>query len=174
MNELYWAHIVAEESKYLSHREVSLIQVLAPSLPPRAVCVNLGCGPGTSIVALLEVRRDLEVYSIDYLSTKKLDQFKRSGVSERVIEIVDSSHNVVWDNGLIDWLFIDTEHRLEEITKEIQHWLPYARGQVLFHDYNDTMGAKHWNGVQEAVNAWAGERKPLAMADSLIVFDLHE
>lgn len=167
-----WAHTIAEESKYLSHAEVDLIQKLALKLPPNAACVNLGCGPGTSVIALLEARPDLACYSIDFKPSKRLDQFVRAGIEDRVVEFVGNSHTVLWEYGKIDWLFVDTNHDLASVNAEIEHWLPYTCGQVLFHDYTDVMGARNWRDVQQAVDTWAKERKPIALVDSLIVFDM--
>ena len=166
------AHKVADDAGQLSHAEVDLIEYLATLLPPDAVCVNIGTGPGTSIIALLETRPDLVCVAVDNHVDMGRGKFDEAGVTDRVIERVGDSQTMQWNMGGIDWLCIDGDHRYAGIAADIANWTPHARGFVLFHDYNDSMGAGRWREVMRAVDEWAGEGLPFAQADSLIVFNV--
>jgi predicted O-methyltransferase YrrM len=158
----------------MSRVEVDLIIRLAQHLPADAVCVNIGTGPGTSIIALLEARPDLVCIAVDLRPGIGYDTLKKAGVADRVIERVGDSQTMAWGLGGIDWLCIDGDHYYGSVAADIANWTPHARGLVLFHDYTNAMGAALWDNVQQAVNEWAGERQPLALADSLIAFDLRQ
>lgn len=166
------AHRIAEDSKQMSHAEIDLIERLAKQLPADAVCVNIGTGPGTSIVALLETRPDLVCICVDIDRGKGHTQLREAEVKERTIELVGDSQVMQWGQGGIDWLCIDGDHRYQGLSADIANWTPHARGLVLFHDYNDTMGAARWKEVRRAVDEWSSGRKPIALADSLIAFNL--
>lgn len=167
-----YAHQVVDNAGQMSHVEIDLIARLAARLPIGATCVNIGTGPGTSIIALLEARPDLALLAIDNREDMGRDAFRAAGVDDRVIECVGDSQTMIWYFGGIDWLCIDGDHRYEGIKADIANWTPHARGLVLFHDYNDTMGAAMWRDVQRAVDEWAGGRKPIDLADSLIAFEV--
>lgn len=167
-----WAHRIAEEAKEMSHAEIDLIEYLAKQLPNDATCVNIGTGPGTSIIALLETRPDLICMAIDNHAGMGQANFERANVDDRVVEIVKDSQTMTWEFGDIDWLCIDGDHRYDGLKADIANWTPHARGLVMFHDYNESMGAARWREVKRAVDEWVGEGEPIAMADSLIVFSV--
>lgn len=167
-----WAHKVAEEAGQMSHAEIDLIESLARQLPNDAICVNIGTGPGTSVIALLETRPDLVCIAVDNHAGMGLGRFIEAGISDRVVELIGDSQTMKWAFGEIDWLCIDGDHRYAGVKADIANWTPHARGLVLFHDYNDTMHAARWREVKMAVDEWVGEGEPIAMADSLIVFSV--
>ena len=167
-----WAHRIADSAKQMSHAEIDLIEYLAKTLPVDAVCVNIGTGPGTSVLALLETRPDLVCFAVDNRAEKASDMFKTAGVYERVVELVGDSQTLKWEFGKIDWLCIDGDHYYQGVSADIANWTPHAQGLVLFHDYNDTMSAACWREVKKAVDEWSKERQPIALADSLIVFSV--
>lgn len=154
----------------MSHAEVDLIEKLARQLPPDAVCVNIGTGPGTSIVALLETRPDLVCICVDIDEGKGHSQLHEAEVKERTIELVGNSQTMHWAHDAIDWLCIDGDHQYAGLKADIDNWTPHARGIVLFHDYNETMGAARWQEVKRAVDEWRQGRDPIALVDSLIAF----
>lgn len=158
----------------MSHAEIYLIEYLAKSLPAEAVCVNIGTGPGTSILALLETRPDLTCFAVDNHAEVAAETFREAGVSDRVIELLGNSQTMDWKSGGIDWLCVDGDHYYAGLSADIKNWTPHARGLVLFHDYNDSMGAALWRDVARAVDEWAGERQPIALADSLVVFSVRD
>lgn len=167
-----FAHRVAESAKYMSHNEVDLLITLAKQLPANAMCVNLGAGVATSIIALLETRPDLVCYSVDTQSEMGFGWLREAGILDRVIELQGDSQTMTWDKGLIDWLCIDASHDVASVTADITNWMFYARGYVMFHDYGDYWGTDKGAEVREAVDVWAKGRLPIALVDSLIVFDL--
>lgn len=167
-----WARHVAESFGQMSHAEIALIEYLARQLPKDAVCVNIGTGPGTSIIALLETRKDLICFAVDDHQGIGEAQLKQASVSDRVVELWGDSHTLKWEYGAIDWLCIDGDHSYAGLSADIANWLPHVRGLVLFHDYNDTMKASRWREVKRAVDEWAGERQPVDIADSLIAFNV--
>lgn len=170
--ETTWAHRIAESAKYLSHAEVDLLVSLAHQLPEHAVCLNLGAGAGTSIIALLETRPDLVCYSVDTNPEMGFGWLREAGVLDRVIELQGDSQTMIWDKGEIDWLCIDASHDVASVTADITNWLLYACGYVMFHDYGDYWGTDMGAEVREAVDVWAKGRLPIALVDSLIVFDV--
>ena len=49
-------------------------------------------------------------------------------------------------DGSVDMVFIDSDHRYEQVKAEIERWLPKATGIICGHDYMDC-----WPGVKQAV-----------------------
>src|SRR5512135_2928369 len=99
-----WAHRVVDEAGQMSHAEIGLIEYLAKQLPNDAVCVNIGTGPGTSILALLETRPDLICIAVDNHKDMAVGKFIEAGIDERVVEMIGDSQTMKWEFGDIDWL----------------------------------------------------------------------
>lgn len=49
-------------------------------------------------------------------------------------------------DGSVDMIFIDSDHRYEQVKAEIDRWLPKCKGMICGHDYADG-----WPGVKRAV-----------------------
>jgi len=168
---------------FLFPAEVMLIQAIAQSLPPNAVAVDIGAGTGTGGLALVEIRPDLKVYTIDICRESPFGglfneqvAFHNTKTAPIPIQWLGSSQELhkFWSertNGeMIDYLFIDGDHSESSLQGDIDGWLPYVKmgGYVLFHDY----ASPFWGGVTAVVNA--NMEKPgwryVHQVDTLIVF----
>lgn len=166
------AHRIAQGIGYMTHAEVELIHQLAPRVPPNATCVNIGCGAATSIIALLEYRPDLYLYSVDIDEYNGMSQLAQAGILSHIVKVIGDSKQVEWNGGPIDYLFVDGCHEEECIRGDIAAWLPRMKvgGIMLFHDY----GSVNWDAVQRVVDEYAQafDWKMLEHADTLIAFQL--
>lgn len=166
--EIPYSYRLCDGIAYLTRNEVDLIKEMARLLPPDAVCCNIGAGAATSIIALLEERPELYVYSIDIDPDNGMSQLHESGFISRIIQIVGDSKKVEWQYGKIDYTFVDGEHSYEGILGDIRAFLPRMaeNGIMLFDDYADI----HWSSVKQIVDLYAGKWEQLGYVDNLIAF----
>ena len=159
---------LADSFDYMRPEEVDLVHRLARDLPERAVCVNIGSGSGTSIIAVMEVRLDLNMYSVDINADNALSQFHQAGILSKITQITGDSKTVAWNGDRIDYCFVDAGHLEHEIRGDIQAWIPRmaSGGIVLFHDY----GSDRWSDVKKVVDEYAGNWEFIEVADKLAAF----
>lgn len=184
------AHQVVEHVGYLTHNEVDALHTIARSLRPNALCVNIGAGAGTSTLALLEARFDIEVYSVD------IDAGALSGELSRLREsgqfLVHRHHQVLMPSasfGLrfaphaLDFVFVDGAHDGPGVRADIEVFVPRVRsgGWIAFHDYwpypanHALAGMDYWPDVRAVVNETMGDHKMVMDADRMRVFEVrHE
>lgn len=162
------AYRLADGIGYLTHDEIDLIHQVAKDLPQDAVCLNVGTGAATSIIALLEVRPELHVHCVDINVENGLSQFREANIVDNITQHIGASQTMTWAHGSIDYAFIDGGHLKAEIQGDIANWMPHMKkgGVILFHDY----GGKYWSDVKTVVDAWAKKKKPIGHADTLIAF----
>lgn len=146
---------LASSFGYLTYAEVTLIKDLVRYIPSNGVCVNIGAGSGTSIIALLEERPDLVVYSVD-LTDNGQAQFREAGMEQRIIPIIGDSKQIdfsLYSTEPISWLFVDGGHLEFEILGDIYKWIPRMKhgGIVLFHDYD----SPNWSDVKRVVDGFS-------------------
>jgi hypothetical protein len=78
-----------------------------------------------------------------------------SQLGETKVELIqDYSYNVVdkFEDNSIDFVYIDASHKLEDITRDINLYIPKLNegGIIAGHDYN-------WPGVREYIDSLAGK-----------------
>ena len=129
------------ESYYHSEQDVETLHRLAGMLPLGAVVVNIGAGLGTSALAMLEVRNDLFILSIDIKACRQEQvHLRKAGLYglHRVVRLLGKSHEIGehWP-WLVDMVFVDGGHDYESVRLDIEAWVPKVRpgGIVAFHDY---------------------------------------
>lgn len=146
---------------FISKEEGELLQKYALKLPPKAVCVNIGAGVGTSAVCVLEIRPDLTetFYTVDIRNDdnpfggllNERNAFDKYEMPYPNQIHGDSKHiGKIWDKRKIDLLVIDGDHSLGGATGDILSWKPnLKKGALVFvHDYAN----KTWKDVVSAVD----------------------
>jgi hypothetical protein len=158
---------VAQGIGYLTVREVDCLQAIARLLPSDPLCVNIGSGAGTSVLAVYEARPDARIVDIDINPLNGLDQLIVEGVTAdwRYRRLTGDSKSIAFDQ-LYDYLFIDGDHTEPGIRGDLLAWLPRARAgaYILLHDYwpypedHELAGVDYWPNVK-------------IVADELLGFD---
>lgn len=139
------AEALSKAFGYMSIREVREIEKFVRSFKNAPIVVNIGAGPGTSSLAVVETRPDSIVYTIDCSQggplgglENEIHAFKDTGLN-LPIQILGDSKTVgaVWKDD-IDFLIVDGDHSESGIRGDIAVWLPHLKekGIVSFHDYN--------------------------------------
>lgn len=132
---------LAQQVGMLSVDEVELIHKCVKALPANPVIVNIGANVGTSAIAMLEVRPDAFIFSLDKRPCPEeqvnLAQFKLE--PRRVVRVLgDSSRIGVFWPYSVDLVFVDGAHDDEGVKADIRAWRDKVKpgGFMLFHDYN--------------------------------------
>lgn len=144
---------------FLTVNEVKAIKEIAKRLPHDAVCVNIGSGAGTSVIAVLEERGDIALYDIDLNLAHGAQQLAEEGYREdaRLHRVQGDSAAVGRDfPGYVDYLFVDGDHFAPGVRADCEAWLPHLRtgAYVLFHDYHpypadhELAGVDYWPDVR--------------------------
>lgn len=180
------AHDIARGIGYLTVNEVDAIKHVARMLPQNPTCVNIGSGAGTSVIALLEERRDLDLYDVDLTLENGVAQLQETGFfgSSQLHRIEGDSKVIggLWENGEIDYLFIDGDHSQAGIQGDYAAWLPHMKrgGYVLVHDYwpypdgHALAGRLDWPDVALVTDAVMLRYTVLLDCDRLRVFEMVE
>ena len=181
--------------KYLFKAELEELKKLAKELPPNPIVVNIGSGSGTSGLAFMESRPDIELITIDVtdgdspfgcLSAER-DVFAKAGYPKtgQKHRQIHGDSKVVSFTDVADMVFIDGDHSYEGCIGDIKVWLSRLRwgGVMAIHDYekqkrfNDQFIAdaphfKAWPGVDTAVKEFAvwGKYDEFYVVDTLAVF----
>ena len=146
---------------YITVRELNCIQQIVKLLPPDPICVNIGSGAGTSVVAVLEARPDAKVVDVDIDPLNGVTQIREAGYlySGRYTRIVSDSKIVRWPHKC-QYLFIDGDHSEPGIRGDLVTWLPCVAkgGYILLHDYwayppdHELAGRIDWPNVREVAD----------------------
>jgi predicted O-methyltransferase YrrM len=157
---------------YLRESEVTAIHILAQlamdgkERPP--LFVNVGAGHGTSSLAMAEACPEAEIYSNTGFLKCERDTFKMAGI-KTPHQIHSNSH----DPGLefeheADLIFIDADHREEELRADILKWLQHIRndGIMVFHDYDHP----NYPGVKTAVDELMAEHDVFLLIETIKAF----
>jgi len=157
------ARALAAAFGYLFPEEVTLLSVLAESLPAGAVFVNIGAGSGTSSLCVTETNPAVKAYTVDISDGGPFGglENERNAFAETGLplpsQILGDSHAAgkLWIGGKVDMLFVDADHSFEGCNGDIEAWHPHvvAGGIIVFHDYERDF----WPEVKQAVDA-AAER----------------
>lgn len=167
---------------FLFPGELFLIQAIARALPENAVVVNIGAGVGTGSLGVVEMRPDVQAYTVDISEggpngglLNEVNAFRGAGLKLPVQILGDSQK--VWQKWKaigkgqgIDFLFIDGDHSATGLQRDIDGWLPFINpgGYALFHDYRSVA----WQGITEVVdkNIRGKGWEEILLVDTLIAF----
>lgn len=175
------AYDIARGIGYLTIAEVDCIKDIVRRLPPGALCVNIGSGAGTSVIALLEERRDISVTDIDLDLSHGESQLRDENLIDaaNLYRVQGDSKEIGASWSLpIDYLFVDGDHSEAGIRGDLAAWLPHVKvgGYVLIHDYapypasHALAGRLDWPAVPEVTNEVMKPYRILRDADRLRVF----
>lgn len=154
--------------QYLDFECIDGLQKMARELPPNPVAINLGVGFGTSALALMESRPDIQVISVDAhdevtpiggLASER-ETMREAGFlgDERFAQIQGLTIPVgqEWDRGDVDLVFVDASHSYEACKGDAIAWLPHLRpdGVMAFHDYWDRYGYRVIEAVDEVMEPY--------------------
>jgi predicted O-methyltransferase YrrM len=139
--------------------------------------VELGVWKGHSIIYLANQlkSRDVEIFAVDlwdktykyddqpnlkkqkkYLYEIYKENVRRAGLSKKIIDIKSISWEAAnfFEDCSVDFVFIDADHSLKSVKKDINSWLPKIRngGIISGHDYFNPCG------VKEAVDGIFGHK----------------
>lgn len=184
---------------YLFRDELVLLKSL-PGMIDRSPCVvvNIGAGAGTSGLAFLESRPDLELHTVDITDLSSpfgcLEAERQVGQAAgfklgdrwRQYHMDSKALAAQWTGGPVDIVLIDGDHTYEGCVGDIVGWMPHIRpgGLMAVHDYRkgdlqteadgfhaDGPHPVPWPGVDRAVDELlVGKYEIVAHVASLIVF----
>lgn len=140
---------------YLTGAELAALKQLARWLPDNPVVVNIGAGSGTSGLAFMESRSDLELTTIDIQKEDSpfgclyaeemalnraglLDWDRYSQYHGESINAGNSWTEWFGDNDPVDLVFIDGDHSYRGAKGDILAWLPNIKpgGVIAVHDFD--------------------------------------
>lgn len=166
---------------YITVRELIAIQDIARRLPDNPVCVNIGSGAGTSVIAVLEARLDAKVVDVDIDPLNGIAQIGEAGYlnTGRYERIVCDSKICIWPYTT-PYLFIDGDHSDPGIRGDLVTWLPRVvkGGYVLLHDYwpyppdHELAGRDYWPDVRKVADELMGGYAVVMDADRLRVYQV--
>lgn len=158
------------------------LKALVAGLPPGATAVNIGAGAGTSGLILREGDKISKSWTVDIQgpgSPFGSLEGERNAFIEAKIPWDQNRHDQVcgdskavgkaWQNGPLDFVFIDGDHSYAGCAGDIEAWLPHIKvgGVVAIHDY----AANPWPDVVAAVDALLRPVYPVvAHHDTVIAF----
>ncbi|WP_237571389.1 class I SAM-dependent methyltransferase [Mycolicibacterium lacusdiani] len=146
-------------------------RVLLDHLPAGGTCAEIGVDEGDFTEEILANCHPSELHLIDMWGTRRYSQKKFQGVTERFADQIADGSVVVhrrssleaaseFDDGVFDWVYIDTTHAYELTAAELRAYAPKVKpgGFIAGHDY--VMG--NWSkvlryGVVEAVHEFCVE-----------------
>lgn len=175
---------IALRFKQLTFGEIGLLKRIAGCMPYQGHWVNIGAGHGTSALAVLEARPDLQITTVDnrldhpsgcLLGEKNsLQSWVDMGAFVYPLQILGDSAitGQNWKGGLVDAVFIDADHSLPAVMNDWQAWKVHIKpgGIVMFHDYRCIYGP----GVEATVIEAQKECDTIECVDTLIALRTKE
>lgn len=165
------AEALALSRNFLTVADVELLKRCARTLPRSYTVqvIDLGCGSGTTALAILEAHPRADVVSYD-ISQDNLnwteELLKRCGYIDRWqgyrVDAVSAAQG--WIGSKVDAVMLDASHLYQETLAELKAWVPLVRrrGWVWCHDYQGDGGmAEGENGVRRAVDEYVSENQRL-------------
>lgn len=160
---------------YLREIEVSALQELVrlavdnKSTPP--LFVNVGAGHGTSSLAMAEACPEAMIYSVDnnlWFMECERKSFNEAG-RKQPHQIHANSHDPDLEFEYeADFIFIDADHREEEVRADILKWFQYIcnDGIMAFHDYDHP----NYPGVKIAVDELMADQEEILFIETIKAF----
>lgn len=123
---------------------------VAEQMPDNCVCVEVGVANGDSALYLaerfFELQKQFKLYMVDNMDYGGYDQMKtiyqniiKSGLGEyiEVIPYDSVSASEKFNDGSIDFVFLDSSHEYQETKDSIRSWYPKLKddGILSGHDY---------------------------------------
>ena len=136
-----YLHLATDEFSYI-HEHLSTLYFLARG---NKKVLEVGCGDSTFVFSQAISKTNI-VESVD-ISQDRIDKFKESCPNNVEFFCQDS---LEFDSPLFyDIIFIDGLHTYEQVTKEIEHFIPMLNfnGYIIFHDTNNPAHP----GVRDAI-----------------------
>ncbi|MHA1342374.1 MAG: class I SAM-dependent methyltransferase [Promethearchaeota archaeon] len=148
-------------------------KVLASVLPDKSTIVEIGCWKGRSTacmgVEIINSEKNIDFYAVDawqYIPTTEqpvenqdmfddvyiefLQNIEPIEGNVKVIKETSIEASKKFNDGSIDFIFIDASHHYEDVKNDIQAWLPKLKrdGVIAGHDYFTSVHP----GVKKAVD----------------------
>lgn len=103
--------------------------------------------------------RDYEDQSFEDIEAKAREKLK-GYPNVTLLKAFSAEASESFDDGSLDFVFIDGNHQLEFVIDDLSNWTPKIRkgGMICGHDYKRFGGKNHMD-VVDAVNAWVFCRK---------------
>lgn len=108
------------------------------------------------------IDRDLGSINVQIEIMKNtLDNIKNFFSTVRIIKGYSEEFSVFFPNNYFDFIYIDANHKYDEIKKDLEIWYPKLKKGGLFsgHDYLDRIDPHCEFGVKSAVDEFAKEKK---------------
>lgn len=159
---------------YMRHAELYAIAALACTLPENPKVVNIGAGTGTSGLAFMESRGDLQLYTVEINEESptgglqnERNAFKKANLlgQKRHHQILGDSRKVKWEHGPVDMVFIDGDKQYD---LDVDVWLPRIKegGIVAFHDYCGKM----WPQLESLIDRIMDGRERILRVDTVVAY----
>jgi hypothetical protein len=173
---------LARQWGYLYDYEVLALQVVARMLPVNAKIINFGAGTGTSSMSIIESRPDLAIWTwtIDISAGGPLgglenerNAYRDAGIPHLLPQQILSDSSKAgreWTKGMVDFVFVDGDHSLEGVIKDIEAWKPRVNpgGIMAFHDYEKDV----WKDVKIGVDDKMSDCTEIVTVDTLRILRL--
>lgn len=170
---------------YMKRGELEFLDATARSLPAGAVIVEVGSWKGRSTVVLCEAARKTgaTVWAVDHFSgdaelrdehgtierdsvRAEFDRNTRGYECLRVLEADSVSAADHFDDGSVDWVFIDADHSYRAVVADIAAWSPKVKrgGLISGHDYGRSgvtdAVRRSFRSVERADSIWYTRERP--------------
>ncbi len=123
----------------LSISEIDFIKEHVSRLSKKTLIINIGAGFGTSSLAMLEVRPEAFVWSVDPKPRQsEQSNIAAAGYENRVIRLLSKSQDISWPKSIkVHCVFVDGGHNERDVVEDIEIYKPMVRknGLMFFHDY---------------------------------------
>lgn len=157
----------------MTRTEVQTLADCVKLLPANPVIVQIGAYIGVSTIAMLEIRPDAFIFSIDI----KPHPEERANLVDagldylRVVRVLGDSSQIDWPIQA-DMIFFDGDHRYAGIKADCERWLDKVKpdGLLVFHDYIPE-GAPPKNQVYQVVSEFFGRQGSVLQVERLICFE---
>lgn len=160
------AQALAASRNFLVQDDVALLHKLAQKLARRQepLIVDVGCGAGTTSLAILEECERAHVYAFDtspdaaywaWVAVENAGYAERWEV--RVMASLDAARELKATGLRFDLVLLDSSHLYEDTLAELHAWVPLlvSGGWVWLHDYEGDGGLPEGeNGVKRAVDEY--------------------
>lgn len=119
--------------------EIDFLKTHIAKLPKKSLIINIGAGFGTSSLAMLEVRPDAFIWSIDPIP--KLEEARNivnAGYKGKAVRLLSKSQDIAWPKSIrVNVVFVDGGHTEDDVRRDITIYKPMVKrgGLMFFHDY---------------------------------------
>lgn len=159
---------------WLTDDEENLLKDYAEAVPEGGCIVNIGVEFGRSLAVLTEFSKVNEVIGIDktilIAAGRNMDE---AGLAGRYRLIQADSQRYEYQGAPIDLIFIDGDHSIRGVERDIMHWTPRVKpgGVIIFHDCacitNHSPHPSHYD-VTYAINGWLNFTKERWKLDQMV------